>query len=209
MAGQPQPLAGMQSTRMEKYMYRYPIESGAAFIELKDDKMSGDELFQVLERVPGVDRVHWQTSKSEQGNHSQRKVGTPYAGVGHFLEQNVFVKSKLFKRAFEFELTRSMHTRAMGTCSMAFKVAPAGQLLEAWRILRHAVGDRGLPASSIMVEKWHNEIRSKYSEQENSVWKSEIGSATPASARGVSSAYVEETLALKKECSANGRRRFE
>ncbi len=170
MAGQPQPLAGMQSTRMAKYMYRYPNESGAAFIELKDDKMSGDELFQVLERVPGVDRVYWQTCKSDQGNHSQRKLGTPYMGVGHFLERNVFVKSKLFKRPFEFELTRSMHSKTMGTCSMAFKKAPDGQLLEAWRILRHAVGDRGLPASSIEVEKWHNEIRSKYSEQENSVW---------------------------------------
>ncbi len=85
---------------------------------------------------------------------------------------------------------------------MAFKKAPDGQLLEAWRILRHAVGDRGLPASSIEVEKWHNEIRSKYNEHEKSVWKAVP--ATPASDRGVSSvtlvskAYVEETLALKK-----------
>ncbi len=192
---------------MAKYWYRYPDENGAAFIELKDDKMRGDELFQVLERVPGVHRVYWQTCKSDQGNHSQRKLGTPYMGVGHFLERNVFVKSKLFKRAFEFELTRSMHTRTMGTCSMAFKVAPDGQLLEAWRILRHAVGDRGLPASSIEVEKWHNYIRLIYSEQEKSVWKAVptgAGSATPASALGASSvtlvskAYVEETLALKK-----------
>ena len=207
MAGQPQPLAGLQSTRMAKSLYRYPNESGAAFIELKDDKMSGDELFQVLERVPGVDRVHWQTSKSEQGNHSQRKLGTPYVGKGHFLERNVFVKSKLFKRAFEFELTRSMHTRTMGTCSMGFRQAPEGQLLEAWRILRHAVGDRGLPASSIEVERWHNDIRLKYSEQEKYVWKAVptgAGSATPASAcrrrrlTFVSAADVEETPALKK-----------
>ena len=181
-ASQPQPLEGLQSTRMAKSLFRYPYESGAAFIELKDDKMRGDELFQVLQRVPGVDRVYWQTCKNEQGNHSQRKLGTPYMGVRQFLEQNVFVKSKLFKMPFEFELTRSMHSKTMGTCSMAFKKAPDGQLLEAWRILRLAVGDRGLAASSIEVEKWHNDIRLKYSEQirMKSVWKAV--SATPASA---------------------------
>ena len=80
--------------------------------------MSGDELYQVLACVPGVDRVYWQTYKSAQGNHSQRNLGTPYMGVGHLLERHVFVKSKVFKREFEFELTRSMHTRTMGTCSM-------------------------------------------------------------------------------------------
>ena len=176
---------------------------------------------QVLQRVPGVDRVYWQTCKNEQGNHSQRKLGTPYMGVRQFLEQNVFVKSKLFKMPFEFELTRSMHSKTMGTCSMAFKKAPDGQLLEAWRILRLAVGDRGLAASSIEVEKWHNDIRLKYSEQirMKSVWKAVptgAGSATPASAcrrrrlTFVSAADVEETLALKKkESSACGRRRFE
>ncbi len=116
------------------------------------------------------------------------------------------MKSKIFKTAFEFELTRSMHSRTMGTCSMAFKKAPDGQLLEAWRILRHAVGDRGLPASSIEVEKWHNDIRLKNNEQEKSVWKAVptgAGSATPASAcrrrrlTFVSAADVEETPALK------------
>ena len=160
--------------------------------------------------------------KNEQGNHSQRKLGTPYMGVRHFLEQTVFVISKLFKRPFEFELTRSMHSKTMGTCSMAFKKAPDGQLLEAWRILRLAVGDRGLAASSIEVEKWHNDIRLKYSEQirMKSVWKAVptgAGSATPASACRrrrftlVSAADVEETLALKKKekSSACGRRRFE
>ena len=87
-----------------------------------------------------------------------------------------------------------MHTKTMGTCSMAFKKAPEGQLLEAWRILRLAVGDRGLAASSIEIEKWHSDIRLTYSEQirMKSVWK------------------AEETLALKKkESSACGRRRFE
>jgi hypothetical protein len=55
---------------MAKSLFRYPYESGAAFIEVKDDKMRGDELFQVLQRVPGVDRVYWQTCKNEQGNHN-------------------------------------------------------------------------------------------------------------------------------------------
>ena len=107
MAGQPQPLAGLQSTRRQvnpshlttdveasqatggdptarRRRHRtvwkeaqalsvmsdcgaqarldgYPNENGAAFIELKYDKMSGDELYQVLACVPGVERVYWQT----------------------------------------------------------------------------------------------------------------------------------------------------
>ena len=55
---------------MAKSLFRYPDESGAAFIEVKDDKMRGDELLQVLQRVPRVDRVYCQACKNEQGNHN-------------------------------------------------------------------------------------------------------------------------------------------
>ncbi len=37
-----------------------------------------------------------------------------------------------------------MHTKKQGTCSITFKKALAGQLLEAWRILRRASMDRVL-----------------------------------------------------------------
>jgi hypothetical protein len=205
-ARQPQPLAGPMSTRLEKAMFRYPLEHGAAFVELRDDTMSGEELFRILEAVPGVERVYWQISKHAQGNPSSRPLGTPYTGIGHFLERNVMVKSTLFRKPFEFELTRSMHTKTQGTCSMAFKKAPAGQLLEAWRILRRASMDRVLLSSSHEVEKWHNDIRLKYSEQAKSVWKdvtSGAGSATPGStisavvpalASGVSSVTLGSTI---------------
>ena len=147
-ARQPQPLAGPMSTRLEKSKFRYPVEHGAAFVELRDDTMSGEEVFQILETVPCVGRVYWQISKHAQGNKSLRLVGTPYTGVGHLLEQNVMVKSMIFRRPFEFELTRSMHTKKQGTCSITFKKALAGQLLEAWRILRRASMDRVLLSSS-------------------------------------------------------------
>ena len=69
-ASQPQPLAGLQSTRQCKSLFRYPLESEAAFIELKDDTLSGDELFQVLEGVPGVEGV---TRKGTQASgHLER-----------------------------------------------------------------------------------------------------------------------------------------
>ena len=126
------------STRKEKARYRYQREDQAGFVELTDDKMSGEEFFQILQAVPGVQQVAWQTSKHEQGNPGTRPPGTPYDGTGHLLERSALVTFKLFRRPFEFELTRSMHTKTPGTCSMAFKKAPHGQLLEAWRILRHA-----------------------------------------------------------------------
>jgi hypothetical protein len=103
-----------------------------------------------------------------------------------------------------------MRTKNMGTCSMAFKKAPAGQLLEAWRILRLAVGDRGLASHRHEVENWHNDTRLQHMEQEKSVWKavrSGAGSATPAlrdlspekqtrppSAQGISGAATEAIL---------------
>ena len=114
------------------------------FIELKDESLDGESLFKILQQVPGVEKVYWQSTKHSQNNPGTRDPGVPYDGTGHFIEQNVMVKSQLFKQPFEFELTRCKHTKTRGTCSLAFNTAPEGQLLEAWRIMRHAAGERTL-----------------------------------------------------------------
>ena len=106
------------STRQEKARYQYPTGDAAA--ELVDENLDGETFFKVLEKVPGVEEVYWQTSKHDQGNPGTRAPGEPYDGTGHFLERNVMVKSKWFKRPFEFEFTRSLHTSERGTVSMAF-----------------------------------------------------------------------------------------
>ncbi len=103
-ARQPQPLAGPMSTRLEKSKFRYPVEHGAAFVELRDDTMSGEKVFQFLETVPCVGRVYWQISKHAQGNKNLRPVGTPYTGVCHLLAQNVMVRVRVrtySKHAYE------------------------------------------------------------------------------------------------------------
>ena len=81
----------------------------------------------------------------------------------------MLVTSKLFRRPFEFELTRSQHMKVLGTCSMVFRKAPQDQLLEAWRILRHASKNRTLFVDK--VEQWHDSIRFKYGEQAQAVWE--------------------------------------
>ena len=221
-ARQPQPLAGPMSTRLEKSKFRYPVEHGAAFVELRDDTMSGEEVFQILETVPCVGRVYWHISKHAQGNKSLRPVGTPYTGVGHLLEQNVMVKSMLFRRPFEFELTRSMHTKKQGTCSITFKKALAGQLLEAWRILRRASMDRVFLAAGAGSATPGSEISAVVPASGSGVSYVTLGSTisladvhgehAPARSEesAISAADVEETPALKKkESSACGRSRFE
>ena len=134
----------MDSTRALKYRFRYKTDD-AAFIELKDENMTGQELFDLLRTTPDVESVTWQTSKHEQGNPGTREPGMPYDGTGHFLERNILVKSSWCSRFMEFELTRSGHMHSCrGTVSMAFKKAPQNQLLEAWRILIHAAKDKML-----------------------------------------------------------------
>ena len=85
-----------------------------------DVEMSEQEFMQTLHNVPGVESVTWQTNKHDQRNSSTRERGAPYEGHGHFMERNVLLKSTLFNRPFEFELTRSGHTKTKGTCSMVF-----------------------------------------------------------------------------------------
>ena len=167
------------STRQEKGKFRYPKGGDAAFVELVDENMDGDTLYKTLEQVPGVEKVYWQTSKHDQGNPGTRAPGVPYDGTGHFLERNVMVVSRLYKQPLEFELTRSGHTKERGTVSMAFKTAPQGQLLEAWRILRHA--SRGRTLFMDKVEEWHSSVRAQYGESSKGVWKETPGAgpATP------------------------------
>ena len=174
------------STRQERARFRYPGGDDVAFVELVNEDMDGETLYKTLEQVPGVEEIYWQTSKHDQGNPGTRAPGVPYDGTGHFLERNVMVKSKLFKQPFEFELTRSMHTKERGTVSMAFKTAPQGQLLEAWRILRHASRERTLFMDK--VEEWHSSVRAQYGESSKGVWKETPGAgpATP----GASSATL-------------------
>jgi hypothetical protein len=48
------------STRLEKSKFRYPVEHGAAFVELRDDTMSGEKVFQILaapRRAPNAVRT--------------------------------------------------------------------------------------------------------------------------------------------------------
>ena len=141
------------STRAAKCRFHYNTDD-AAFIELKDEKMPGPELFDLLRAILDVESVTWHTSKHDQGNPGTRAPGEPYDGTGHVLERNIMVKSSLFPRPMEFELTRSMHVPSRrGTVSMAFKVAPKGQLLEAWRILMHAAEGKMLFPGE--VRKWY------------------------------------------------------
>ena len=81
----------------------------------------------------------------------------------HYLQANVFVKSKKSKRVMEFSLTRSGHVRSSdmndlthATVSMYFKPPPHGMLLEAWRILRTAAKPCTLFPDT--VEEWYNEV---------------------------------------------------
>lgn len=166
----PPPLAGQGSTRLDKVQYRYVSEAEGGFVELGVE-MSEQEFMNTLQKVPGVESVNWHTNKHDQSNPSTRKRGAPYEGHGHFMERNVLLKSTLFNRPFEFELTRSGHTKTRGTCSMVFKTAPAGQILEAWRILRCASADRSLFSSREAVTKWHQDVRRAHSEQSSGVWE--------------------------------------
>ena len=81
----------------------------------------------------------------------------------HYLQANVFVKSKNSTKVMEFSLTRSGHVRSsdmngltQATVSMYFKPPPHGMLLEAWRILRTAAEPCTLFPDK--VEEWYNEV---------------------------------------------------
>ena len=116
----PRPLARPVSTRQDKCKFRYNKDD-AGFVELADENMSPEQLLETLRNVPGVEEVTWKPFKHDQGNSS---AGAAYEGRGYFHERNVVVKSSIFPKPFEFELTRSLHKpNARETCSMAFKTS--------------------------------------------------------------------------------------
>ena len=132
-ARQPQSLAGPMSTRLEKSMFRYPVEHGAAFVELRHDTMSGEKVFQYLETVSCVGRVYWQISKHAQGNKNLRPVGTPYTGVCHLLAQNVMVRVRVKSG---FAVYCALQANAHNALATSLSVHHFGQVVwHAWPIL--------------------------------------------------------------------------
>ena len=87
----------------------------------------------------------------------------------------------------------------LGTCLMIFKKAPQGQVLEAWRILRHASKNRTL--FEAQVEQWHDDIRLKYGEQPHGVWEEPAPGTAGAYMIGsaVADADVERRLAKARK----------
>ena len=124
-------------SRRENQRYEYSIKSKAAFVELHQGwyphQSEGPQLFkELLEKVEGVGRVRWNTSKTSQGNKGN-----------HYCKRNLFVYSQMLGPAYvhkpiEFELTRHQHTddpKVKPTLTAMFKDPPNGMVGEAWRIL--------------------------------------------------------------------------
>ena len=68
------------STRQEKARYQYPATDEAAFVELEDESLGGETFSNILQQVPGVEEVQWQTAKRDQGNPGNRALGVSYDG---------------------------------------------------------------------------------------------------------------------------------
>ena len=139
--------------------------NAAGFVELAQDAMSCQELADMLNGVPGVERVRTRFEKTNEG-------------TDRFLAS---VKSSVYSTPFEFEATRFLHSPEAGSATsnfaLCFKNVPKGQNLEAWRILRQASHNKAKPESQERMRVWHDEMRARYSEQESS-W---IVPALPAS----------------------------
>ena len=135
--------AGYAGSRKEKQRYEYSGTSRSGFAELSPAYvMTGQQLFDALQNVPGVARVHWHTSKRDQGNPSDN----------HYMQTNIMVYSKSggsssANSPMEFEVTRNKHSKAPDvpyTVTVMFKEPPAGLEAEAWRILRAVVKGKEL-----------------------------------------------------------------
>ena len=114
----------------------------------------------LLEKVEGVVRVEWQTSKTWQ-----RNVGD------HYSERNLFVFSEMLgpgsaSKPIEFELTRHQHTKdpnIVPTLTAMFKEPPNGLIGEAWRILLAATDGKQLLPGHVYeyckrhVARWERE----------------------------------------------------
>ena len=100
-----------------------------------------EEFFKMLQQVPGVTHVEWNTSKTSQGNPSKN----------HHMERNILVTSSLgpgsASHPLEFELTWNQHMkdkRLPFTVTACFKEPSPDLVPEAWRILAEVVKGREL-----------------------------------------------------------------
>ena len=140
-------------SRRKNQRFEYAPNSTAGFAELHPIYVPRpEEFFQMLQRVPGVREVKWQTSKTSQNNKGD-----------HYMESNVLVYSDLGGPAsqnasFEFELTRNNHMNNKEvpfTVTACFKNPPRDLIPEAWRILRKVTEGKELfPAN---VKEWHDQ----------------------------------------------------
>ena len=119
--------------------FEYSANSKAGFVELGPQfPWTAEDLYEELERVPGVLKVSWQTTKTSQGN-----VGD------HRSERNILVYSSLARlcQPLEFEVTRNNHMKdrcAPFMVTVCFKAPPRDYVPEAWRILSHVCSGKEL-----------------------------------------------------------------
>ena len=150
-------------SRLLKQRYQYSEKSRAGFVELRPGcEMTGNQLFDALGNVPGVQRVEWQKRKQAQGNASRN----------HDMQQNVIVFSKIrgsetMPRHMEFEVARHQHTQAKDvpyTTTVMFKDPPQYLHAEAWRILREVTKGKELLPDD--VQKYMEQSIERHRESE-------------------------------------------
>ena len=189
--------AGYGGSRKHKQRYEFSEYSRCGFAELSPSVvMTGEQLFDSLKKVPGVDRVHWNTPKAQQGN----------ASTGHYMPANIMVYSKsggsrTTNSPMEFEITRNQHSRhpdAPYTVTVMFKDPPSGLDAEAWRILRHVV--RGKELLPDHVRQYMEKALARLDGQHAP------GSATASSSQGMAwpfpGGFVPPSKAAHKSASA-------
>ena len=174
-------------SRQEAVRWEYSKGAGAGFAELhKDHIPTGEDFFQMLQQVPGVTHVEWNTSKTSQGNPSD----------SHYMERNIFVTSSLgpgsASHPFEFELTRHRHmkdTRLPFTVSACFKEPSPDMVPEAWRILTEVIKGKEFAPLHVaqyrakVLERWENKELSSQHKDEDAKEKSK-SIEPPGSASG-------------------------
>ena len=163
--------------------------NAAGFVELAQDAMSCEELADMLNGVPGVERVRTSLEKTNEG-------------TDRFL---ALVKSSIYSTPFEFEATRFLHSPEAGSATsnfaLCFKNVPKGENLEAWRILRQASHNKAKPESQERIRVWPDEMRARYSEQE-SYW---IVPALPASHDSSDQSMAQSSQESLKRSSSSSR----
>ena len=128
-----------RGSRRLSQRFDYKANSSAGFVDLAPEfSWTAEDLYEELERVPGVLKVSWQTTKTSQGN----------VGV-HRSERNTLVYSSLARlcQPLEFEVTQNNHKKdrhALFTVTVCFKEPPPGCVPEAWRILSHVCAGKEL-----------------------------------------------------------------